>query len=114
MMRLNMLLLLLLLGSAMYLVRVAYDARQLFNGLDRSQTQARSLDVEHERLKSDKQTQATPLRVERVAREKLLMRVATPGVTQYVPYVSVGASVPARDPLPQAPSRERERVGVRP
>jgi cell division protein FtsL len=89
----NGILLLALLGSAMYLVRVAYDARQLFNALDRAQSQARALEVEHERLKSEQQSQATPLRVERVAREKLAMRVATPGVTQYVAYAGVIAPV---------------------
>ena len=42
------------------------------------------LDTEHERLKAETQAQATPLRVERTAREKLAMRTATPAVTQYV------------------------------
>jgi cell division protein FtsL len=84
--RLNIFLLLVVVASGMYLVRVAYDARQLFNELDRAQTQARKLEVEHERLKSERQSQATPLRVERVARDKLAMRVATPAVTQYVAY----------------------------
>jgi cell division protein FtsL len=82
--RVNLLLLAALLASSFYLVRVAYDARRLFNELDRAQTEARHLEVEHERLKSERQSQATPLRVERVAREKLGMRVATPAVTQYV------------------------------
>ena len=90
--RVNLALLLALIASSMYLVRVSYDARRLFNDLDRAQNEARKLDVEHERLKSEKQSQATPLRVERVAREKLSMRVATPAVTQYVTY---GAAQPA-------------------
>lgn len=84
--RLSVALLLVLMASSMYLVRVSYDARRLFNDLDRAQNEARRLDVDHERLKSEKQSQATPLRVERVAREKLAMRVATPAVTQYVSY----------------------------
>ncbi|MEY4562800.1 MAG: hypothetical protein RLZZ618_2077 [Pseudomonadota bacterium] len=82
--RLNLLLLLALIGSCMYLVRVSYDSRRLFSELDRAKGEARKLDTEHERLKSDKQSQATPLRVERVAREKLAMRAASPAVTQYV------------------------------
>ncbi len=82
--RLNLVLLLALIASSMYLVRVSYDARRLFGELDRAQGESRKLDIEHERLKSDKQSQATPLRVERVARDKLAMRAATPAVTQYV------------------------------
>ena len=84
--RLNVLLLVALLFSSIYLVRVSYDARRLFAELDRAQREERLLDSEHERLKTDKQSQATPLRVERTARERLAMRNATPAVTQYVTY----------------------------
>jgi cell division protein FtsL len=90
--RLNLALLLALIVSSMYLVRVSYDARRLFNDLDRAQSESRKLEVEHERLKSEKQSQATPLRVERVAREKLSMRVATPAVTQYVTWGAAPAA----------------------
>jgi len=90
--RLSVVLLLALIGSSMYLVRVSYDARRLFNELDRAQSEARRLEVEHERLKSEKQSQATPLRVERVARDKLAMRAATPAVTQYVAYAPAPAA----------------------
>jgi cell division protein FtsL len=82
--RLNVLLLLALVLSSLYLVRVSYDARRLFAELDRAQNEERALDSEHERLKTDKQAQATPLRVERVARDRLAMRNATPAVTEYV------------------------------
>ena len=37
--RLNLALLLVLLASSMYLVRVSYDARRLFNDLDRAQNE---------------------------------------------------------------------------
>jgi cell division protein FtsL len=89
--RLNLVLLVLLVISGMYLVHVAYDARQSFNALDTAQNQARVLELELERLKIEKQAQATPLRVERVAREKLNMRVATPAVTHYAHDAQVGA-----------------------
>ena len=82
--RFNLLLLLVLLLSSVYLVRVAYDARRLFTELDRAQADERALNTEHERLKTERQAQATPLRVERSARDKLAMRSATPAVTQYV------------------------------
>jgi cell division protein FtsL len=82
--RLNLLLLLVLVVSAVYLVRVSHESRRLFAELDRARSAERLLDNEFERLKSDKQSQATPLRVEKTARDKLAMRTATPAVTQYV------------------------------
>ncbi|MDH5539123.1 MAG: cell division protein FtsL [Rhizobacter sp.] len=84
--RFNLILLLALLVSSVYLVRVSYDARRLFSELDRARAEERVLVHEQERLKSELQTQATPLRVERAARDKLAMRNATPAVTQYVTY----------------------------
>jgi cell division protein FtsL len=93
--RLNVILLVALLFSSMYLVRVSHESRQLFAALDKAHTEERMLDSEFERLKSDKQSQATPLRVEKTAREKLGMRSATPAVTHYVsratPSLPVGA-----------------------
>jgi cell division protein FtsL len=82
--RLNALLLLALIASAVYLVRVSHESRRLFAELDRARSEERLLDNEFERLKSDKQSQATPLRVEKTARDKLAMRSATPAVTQYI------------------------------
>ena len=84
MMRLNVLLLVALLVSAVYLVQTAYHSRQLFVALERERNAARQLEIEAERLTVERRAQATSLRVERVAREQLHMRVATPAVTQYV------------------------------
>ncbi len=82
--RLNVLLLIVLIVSAIYLVQVSHESRRLFTEFDKSRSEERLLDNEFERLKSDKQSQATPLRVEKTARDKLAMRTATPAVTQYV------------------------------
>ncbi len=90
--RLNLVLLVALVVSSVYLVRVSYESRRLFAALDRAQGESRQLEIEHERLKAEKQAQATPLRVERVARDRLAMRNATPAVTQYVTYAPVAAS----------------------
>ncbi len=90
--RLNVLLLLALIASAVYLVRVAYDARRLFTELDQARNEERRLDVEFERLKAEKQAQATPLRVEKTARERLAMRNATPAVTQYVSWAGAASA----------------------
>ena len=84
MMKLNLLLLVALLGSAMLLVRTSYEGRRLFAMLDRAKNEQHQLDADFKRLDAERQAQATHLRVEKVAREKLQMRSATPAVTQYV------------------------------
>ena len=84
MMKLNALLLVALLASAMLLVRTSYEGRRLFAALDRAKNEQQQLDADFKRLDAERQAQATHLRVEKVAREKLQMRSATPAVTQYV------------------------------
>jgi cell division protein FtsL len=82
--RVNTLLVLALLASSLYLVKTAYEARRLFSDLDRAKNEQAQLDAEYKRLEAERQAQATNLRVEKVARERLAMRLATPAVTQYV------------------------------
>jgi cell division protein FtsL len=82
--RLNLLLLIALLASCLVLVQTAYEARRLFNMLDRARQQELALDTEFKRLDAERQAQATHLRVESVARDKLGMRAATPAVTLYL------------------------------
>ncbi|MBK1614471.1 cell division protein FtsL [Rubrivivax gelatinosus] len=84
MMKLNLLLLAALLASAFMLVRSSYEGRRLFAALDRARNEQLQLDADFKRLDAERQAQATNLRVERVAREKLNMRPASPAVTQYV------------------------------
>jgi len=86
MIRLNLVLLLAVLASAVYLVSVQYDSRRLFAELDKSRSESKRLESEFGRLQVEKRAQATPSRVERIAREKLQMRQATPGITTYVNY----------------------------
>ena len=90
--RVNLLLLLALLVTSVYLVHVSYDARRLFAELDKAQTEERQLESDFERLKAEKQSQATPSRVEKVARSQLGMRTATPAVTNYVTYTAPAAA----------------------
>lgn len=82
--RLNILLLLAVMASAIYLVHTQYESRRLFTELDRATAEARRLETEHQRLQVEKRAQATPLRVETIARAQLNMRTATPAITQYV------------------------------
>lgn len=90
--RLNIVLLLAVLASALYLVRVQYDSRRLYTEIERAQAESRRLDIERERLTAEKRGQATPLRVEHLAKENLQMRLPTPGITQYV---TLGANAAA-------------------
>ena len=53
---------------------------------------ARKLETEHERLQVEKRAQATPLRVEKLAKEQLQMRNASPAITQYVTKGGAAAS----------------------
>ena len=102
--RLNLVLLVAVLASALYLVRTQYESRSLFVELDRATALAHTLEVENERLQVEKRAQATPLRVEKLAKEKLLMRTATPAITQYVrPDGTVIPPIPA--PAASAPAR---------
>ena len=82
--RLSIVLLAAVMVSALYLVRVQYDSRRLFTELDRATAEARRLETERSRLEVEKRAEATSLRVEKLAKDKLAMRTVTPAITQYV------------------------------
>lgn len=100
--RLNLLLLIAVIGSALYLVHLEYLARNLYTQMHRAEQDTRRIELDFERLQLEKRAQATPLRVERLAREQLKMRTATPAITQYVR--PDGSVIPAVAPLPPAPA----------
>lgn len=108
MIRLNLVLLLAVIASALYLVGVQYDSRRLFTELDKARNESRRLDAEHERLQVQKRAQATPARVERLAKERLQMRQVTPGVTTYVTYS------PAQGQIALAATDQAEAKGLAP
>lgn len=82
--RLSILLLLALVASALVLVRVQYDSRRLYTEIEAAQAEARRLDADRERLEAERRAQATPLRVEQLAKQQLQMRPASPAITLYV------------------------------
>nr|WP_315495495.1 cell division protein FtsL [uncultured Rhodoferax sp.] len=92
MIRLNLVLLLAVVASALYLVGMQYESRRVFVELERARAEARRLETEFERLQVEKRGQATPARVERLAKDQLQMRQATPGITTYVTYTAPGAT----------------------
>jgi cell division protein FtsL len=79
--KLNLLLLLAVIVSSLLLIHSAYESRRLFAAIHKSEVETTRLDGEHKRLEAERQTQATNLRVERTARERLGMRAASPAVT---------------------------------
>ena len=82
--RLNVVLALALLFSCFWLIRSSNEARHLFVDLEKSQSQSHELQIDYDRLQLDKRAQATPLRVEKLAREKLKMFSNNPAVTHYM------------------------------
>ena len=93
MIRINLVLLLAVLASALYLVNVQYESRRLFSELDRSRSEARRLEADLERLQVEKRAQSTPLRVERLAKTQLQMRPVTPAITHYLNQDAAAAAV---------------------
>ena len=82
--RLNAVLAIALLLSCFWLIRSSNEARHLFVDLEKAQSQSHELQIDYDRLQLDKRAQATPLRVEKLAREKLKMFNNSPAVTHYV------------------------------
>jgi len=90
--RINVLLLIAVIASALVLVKTAYDARRLFTADHRADVEASRLQGEHKRLEAERELQATNQRVDKSARERLKMTTATPAITMYE---SAPASSPA-------------------
>ena len=65
MIRLNVLLLIAVIATALLLVHTQHRSRQLFTELYKEQGEARRLEADLDRLQVDKRAQATPLRVEK-------------------------------------------------
>jgi cell division protein FtsL len=96
MIRINLVLLLALVLSALYLVGVQYESRRVFTDLDRARNEARRLESENERLQVQKRAAATPVRVERLAKDKLQMHQANPAITTYVSYAGAADKSPVQ------------------
>lgn len=96
--RINFLLLVSVLATMLYVVKIQYESRQLFVAIEKATTIVRKLELEHASLQVEIRAQATPLIIEKLAKEKLQMRSATPAVTQYISITSATS--------PQTPAAE--------
>jgi cell division protein FtsL len=81
--RFNFLLLVAVIATMLYIVKIQYESRQLFVAIEKATVDVRKLELEHASLQVESRAQATPLIIEKLAKEKLKMRSATPAVTQY-------------------------------
>lgn len=89
----TVLLALLLVASALALVTSQYRARELFADIEVAQQEAKSLDADAARLRSDLGRAAQPATVEAVAR-RLGMRAIAPDRIVLLPAVAGAAAVP--------------------
>ena len=96
--RVSLLLLVATVVSALWLVHSHYESRRIFMDMESARKEAKRIEVDHDRMKIERRAQATPLRVEQIARQQLNMRTASPAITQYVNVQGAAAgnaSVPA-------------------
>lgn len=84
MIRLNVVLLIAVLLSALYLVPLRYEWRKTYAAVHKEQKNARELANENKVLDVRKRTQAASLRVASIARKRLSMRTNDPSITQYI------------------------------
>ncbi|PKO83687.1 MAG: cell division protein FtsL [Betaproteobacteria bacterium HGW-Betaproteobacteria-11] len=79
MLRLNFILLLVAVASALGVVRANHEARKLFVAMEAEQKRMRDLDVEWGQLQLEQSTWAAHMRIEKLAREKLGMKPPVAG-----------------------------------
>jgi cell division protein FtsL len=84
MIRINVILLTAVLATMLYVVKVQYESRQLFVAIEKATLEVRKLELIHSALQVEIRAQATPLIIEKLAKDKLQMHSATPAVTQYI------------------------------
>lgn len=83
--KLNVLLFLALVASALALVYYQHEGRSLYTELSDASTIHNELNAEYRRLQQERQNLMTPVRIEQRAQAELSMRPASPGVTVYLP-----------------------------
>jgi cell division protein FtsL len=96
--RVSLILLVATVVSALWLVHSHYESRRIFMDMESARKEAKRIEVDHDRMEVERRAQATPLRVEQIARQQMNMRTASPAITQYVNAQGAAtghASVPA-------------------
>jgi len=85
MVRLNLVLLLVLVGCSLSLVASRHQARKLFVELEAARALARNYEIEHGQLQLEQSTWAMPARTEKIAREQLHMQMPGAARVEIIP-----------------------------
>ncbi|RKP51204.1 cell division protein FtsL [Trinickia fusca] len=99
--RLNIFLLIVVLGCALSVVNATNQQRRLFVQLERAQSEERQLQQDYAQLQYEQSALSKTSRIEQVATASLKMQAVATGGTQYLT-LAPGASVAAEAPIPVA------------
>lgn len=101
--RLNIFLVIVLLGCALSVVNATNQQRQLFVQLERAQSEERRLQQDYAQLQYQQSALSKTSRIEQLATETLKMQPASTGETQFLTQAP-GASVAENAPIPTMPA----------
>jgi cell division protein FtsL len=116
--RLNIFLLIVVMGCALSVVNATNQQRQIFIQLQRAQSQERQLQQDYAQLQYQQSAMSKTSRIEQIATTSLKMQSATTGRTQYLT-LDPGAAkaedpaVPASAPVSTPAASGASRGGVR-
>ncbi|CAB3763448.1 cell division protein FtsL [Paraburkholderia humisilvae] len=120
--RLNIFLLIVVMGCALSVVNATNQQRQIFIQLQRAQSQERQLQQDYSQLQYQQSALSKTSRIEQIATDSLKMQQATTGRTQYVVLdpgaataedASIPTSAPASAPLNAQPARSSQAASAR-
>ncbi|KND60173.1 Cell division protein FtsL [Candidatus Burkholderia verschuerenii] len=101
--RLNILLLIVVLGCALSVVSATNQQRQVFIELQRAQSQERQLQQDYSQLQYQQSALSKTSRIEQLATSSLKMQPVTTGRTQYLTY-DPATNKAADTPMPPLPA----------
>lgn len=101
--RLNIFLVIVLLGCALSVVNATNQQRQLFVQLERAQSEERQLQQDYAQLQYQQSALSKTSRIEQLATATLKMQPASTGETQFLT-LAPGASVAENAPIPTLPA----------
>jgi len=101
--RLNIFLLIIVLGCALSVVNATNQQRQMFVQLERAQSEERQLQQDYAQLQYQQSALSKTSRIEQLATATLKMQPASTGDTQFLT-LAPGASVAQNAPIPVMPA----------
>jgi len=101
--RLNIFLLIVVMGCALSVVNATNQQREIFIQLQRAQAEERQLQQDYAQLQYQQSALSRTSRVEQIATDSLKMQPVTTGRTQYL-ILAPGATTATDAPVPTAPA----------